>query len=103
MFWIYVLLFAAFLIGGYLIGWHRGKNGLGLWPLSVGKDGIHRQPLVVFALLGALSLSVACTDRYAPAKAPADTTAVADSDRHDGDHDRNHDKGKHKHPHEDQR
>src|SRR2546421_9968714 len=96
------LLILGAIVGAYSGGWHRGKNGLKLWPFTAGKDGIHRQPLVVFAVCAALSLT-ACISHDAPADAPG-APAVSDSARHDGDHDRDHDKGKgrdkHKH-HED--
>ena len=101
MYWIIDVLFVAGLAAMYSVGWHRGKNGLGFWPFTVGKDGIHRQPLVLLALGCALTLG-ACTNKYAPGARAPDSSAVADSDRHDGDHDRDHDQGKkRKPPHED--
>ena len=66
----------------------------------MGKDGIHRQPLILLALVLAGHVVACSTEHYAPPEKPADTTAARpDSDHHDRghgdkhkDHDQDHEK-----------
>lgn len=96
MYWIVGILLLAVLLGSYSAGWHRRNRGLPLVPFTVGKDGVHRLPVLLFALLLASALVACSTERYPQAtKPPADTTvARPDSDRHDGEH---HEGGQHGH------
>src|ERR1051326_1037726 len=95
MFYLVLGLIAAAFIARYLIGWVRGKKGLAKIPFTVDKGGVHRFPLILVALLAASALASCSTEYRPPAKAPADTTAAADSAHH-GDRGKGHDKDKHK-------